>query len=105
MDRCKYGDMLWLLMQIKAIDIKSTLYHHMFMRTTLTLDDDVLRDASERARILKTSLGKVVSDLARRGLRVAPPVKEVNGLVVFDPPEGAPKITMRKVRDALSDFP
>jgi len=50
-------------------------------------------------------LGKAVSDLARRGLRVAPPVKEVNGLVVFDPPEGAPKITMRKVRDALSDFP
>ncbi len=75
------------------------------MRTTLTLDDDILKEAAERARILKTSLGKAVSDLARRGLQEAPPVKRVNGLVLFDPPKEAPKIRMRKVKDALSDFP
>ena len=75
------------------------------MRTTLTLDDDVLAEAAKRAEMLHISLGKAVSDLARRGLQVAPPVREVNGLVVFDPPKGSPKITARKVKQALSDFP
>ena len=75
------------------------------MRTTLTLDDDILKEAAKRARILKTSLGKAVSDLARRGLQASPPVKQSNGLTVFDPPKGSPMITMRKVTDALSDFP
>ncbi len=75
------------------------------MRTTLTLDDDVLAEAAKRAEMLRVSLGKAVSDLARRGLMVAPPVREGNGLVVFDPPKGSPKITARKVKEALSDFP
>jgi hypothetical protein len=75
------------------------------MRTTLTLDDDVLVEAAKRAEILRISIGKAVSDLARRGLTVAPPVREVDGLVVFDPPKGSPKITSRKVKEALTDFP
>jgi hypothetical protein len=75
------------------------------VRTTLTLDDDVLAEAARRAELLHVSLGKAVSDLARRGLSVAPPVREVNGLVVFDPPDGSPPITARKVKHALSDFP
>lgn len=75
------------------------------MRTTLTLDDDVLAEAAKRAEMLRVSLGKAVSDLARRGLRVAPPVREVDGLVVFDPPKGSPKITAHRVKEALSDFP
>jgi Arc/MetJ family transcription regulator len=75
------------------------------MRTTITLDDDVLAEASRRAELLRVSLGKAVSDLARRGLQVAPPVREVNGLKVFDPPRGAPKIAARRVKDELSRFP
>jgi hypothetical protein len=75
------------------------------MRTTLTLDDDVLAEAATRAQTLRVSLGKAVSDLARRGLRAAPPVREIDGLKVFDPPKGSPKITIRHVRQALSDFP
>jgi hypothetical protein len=76
------------------------------MRTTLTLDDDILKEAAKRAKEFKIPLGKAVSDLVRRGLQAAPPVKQANGLVVFDPAEGSPRITMRKVvRDALSDFP
>lgn len=58
-----------------------------------------------RAKMLNISLGKAVSDLARRGLQVAPPVKQENGLVVFDPPKGSSKITVRRVKEALSDFP
>ncbi len=75
------------------------------MRTTLSLDDDVLAEATKRARILRISLGKSISDLVRRGLQVAPPVREKNGLTVFDPPKGSAKITAGKVKEALSDFP
>jgi hypothetical protein len=75
------------------------------MRTTLTLDDDVAKEAAKRAHILRISLGKAVSDLVRRGLQSAPPIRQIEGLVVFDPPKGSPKITSRKVKEALSDFP
>jgi hypothetical protein len=75
------------------------------MRTTINLDDDVFQEATRRARILRISLGKSVSDIARRGLRSAPPVKEVDGLVVFNPPKEAGKITQNQVKEALSDFP
>lgn len=38
------------------------------MRTTLDIADDVLQAAKERARRDKTSLGQVISDLARQAL-------------------------------------
>jgi len=75
------------------------------MRTTLTLDDDILKEATRRAKELKIPIGKTISDLARRGLQAVPPLKRANGLVMFNPPDGSPRITMRKVREALSDFP
>jgi Arc/MetJ family transcription regulator len=87
------------------VDIKLNKRHHHSMRTTLTLDDDVMEAAARRAALLKVSLGKAVSDLARRGLGVAPPVREEDGLVVFDPPKGTPRISARKVSDALAEFP
>ena len=42
------------------------------MRTTLEIDDDVLRAAKEFAQREGRTAGKVLSDLARRGL-AAPP--------------------------------
>ena len=75
------------------------------MRTTLTLDDDVLTEAARRAEALHVSLGKAVSDLIRRGLQVTPPVRTIDGLMVFDPPEGSPKISSSKIKEALIDFP
>lgn len=41
------------------------------MRTTLDIDDDVLRAAKEIARREKRSAGSVVSELARRALVTA----------------------------------
>ena len=41
------------------------------VRTTLDLDDDVLRAAREIARFKNQALGRTVSDLARRGLQPA----------------------------------
>ncbi len=90
-------------MQDHVIDIKWSFTHHFHMRTILTLDDDILAEAAKRAEMLHISLGKAVSDLIRRGLQVAPSIREIDGLMVFDPPKGSPKITARKVKEALSE--
>ena len=45
------------------------------MRTTLTIDDDILDAARELASRQNKSIGEVVSELARRALR--PAVSEV----------------------------
>jgi hypothetical protein len=39
------------------------------MRTTLTIDDDVLAAAKEIARLEKHTVGQTLSDLAREGLQ------------------------------------
>jgi hypothetical protein len=57
------------------------------MRTTINLDDDVLRIADRLARSRSISRGKAISELARRG--VAPthsgvPMKRRNGFLVLD---------------------
>ena len=43
------------------------------MRTTLDLDTDVLEAARALAVSRKDSMGKIVSELARKGLQKAPP--------------------------------
>lgn len=55
------------------------------MRTTLDIDDDVLAAAKERAAGQRTTMGKVLSDLARESLtRPAPgPLVERNGFFVL----------------------
>lgn len=45
------------------------------MRTTLDIDDDVLRAAKEMAAKEKRSAGAVISDLARKGFQAAPGVE------------------------------
>lgn len=68
------------------------------MRTTLTLDDDVLELAARQARLRGLSLGKTVSDLIRRGLSAATPSQEKDGLVVFRLPSDSPQVTTDDVR-------
>ncbi|MBU6409411.1 MAG: hypothetical protein KGR98_03390 [Verrucomicrobia bacterium] len=68
------------------------------MRTTLTLDDDVLGLAARQARARRRSLGKVVSELMRRGLNAPTPSRDRSGLVVFDLPDDSPPITTEAVR-------
>ena len=43
------------------------------MRTTLDIADDVLLAATEIARREKTTVGRMISELARRGLTVTAP--------------------------------
>jgi len=68
------------------------------MRTTLTLDDDVLELAGRQAKLRGVSLGKTVSDLLRRGLNAATPAQNKDGLVVFHLPADSPKVTTDDVR-------
>jgi hypothetical protein len=68
------------------------------MRTTLTLDDDVLEVAARQAKARGLSLGKAISDLARRGLSAPTPSQERNGLVAFKLPDDSPKVTTEDVR-------
>jgi hypothetical protein len=46
------------------------------MRTTVDIADDVLQAAKERARREKTTVGAVISDLARRALTASPETPE-----------------------------
>lgn len=71
------------------------------MRTTLDIDEDVLQAAKELAAMRSTSAGKVLSELARRGLqREAPEVPVRNGVPVMPrQAPGTPKMTLRRVNE------
>lgn len=72
------------------------------MRTTLTIDDDVLESVRLIAQAEGKGIGAVLSDLARRMLRPSP-VRLDAGFPVFDVPDAAPKITADDVARALAD--
>lgn len=74
------------------------------MRTTLTIDDDVLDAARELAEAHGVPLGRVVSDLARRAL--APSVRVVtapDGLPIVEASAAARPITGEDVARALAE--
>lgn len=73
------------------------------MRTTLSIDDDVLEAARAIADQTRRSLGKVVSDLARRGLQPRASYKTRGGLPVFEVSERARPFTPDAVRQALDE--
>ena len=60
------------------------------MRTTLTIDDDILRIARTVARESSQSVGAVVSMLARRGLSAQGYDVDDLGLPLFEVSEHAP---------------
>lgn len=68
------------------------------MRTTLTLDDDVLQLVTRQAKLRGVSLGKTVSDLLRKGLNAPTPAQAKDGLVVFHLPADTPRVTTDDVR-------
>ena len=75
------------------------------MRTTVTIDDDVLSVARAIAERKGSSLGKALSELARRGLRSAPAPYLDEGLPVFPLDSDAKPITSEDVYGALSEWP
>jgi hypothetical protein len=71
---------------------------YLLMRTTLNLDDDVLRIAKAYAEDRALTLGAAVSELTRRGLAVRRPTRVVK-LHVFDLPADSPRVTAKRVRE------
>jgi hypothetical protein len=72
------------------------------MRTTIDLDEDILRTAKQLARENEQSLGRVISDLAKRGLEPAKATqRKRNGIPVFDRMPGAKPVTSEIVKGLL----
>jgi hypothetical protein len=74
------------------------------MRTTVTLDKDVYEAAMHLSRATGRRLGKVLSELARRGLksRAALPQKK-SRFPVFDVPSDAPVIPATRIQEILDE--
>jgi hypothetical protein len=75
------------------------------MRTTLTLDDDVLEAARRLAAGQHIPLGAAVSLLARRGLKPLGLRVSASGIRVFDTPDDFPAMTDEDVARLSADFP
>jgi hypothetical protein len=76
------------------------------MRTTLDIDDDVLRTAKEIAAKEKRSAGAVISDLARRGFQAAPGVENRNARVrngIHLLPSRDETVTLSHVREIMEE--
>lgn len=80
------------------------VHHNENMRTTISIDDDVLAEAKTYAAARQVPLGRAVSELIRRGLTAKTPTKVVNGLLVFDPP-GSAALTTERVKEFLENEP
>lgn len=62
------------------------------MRTTITLDDDVFQIVSGLSQSSGLSMGKVLSEVARRGLKPRAGKKKKKGVPTFDVSPNAPMI-------------
>lgn len=67
------------------------------MRTTLALDDDVLRAARQLADQHGQSLGAVISDLSRRSLTNTGTAATRNGITLLPVRDGAQSATLDEV--------
>jgi len=74
------------------------------MRTTVTIDDDILAIARALAQQNGVSLGRALSELARRGQHATAAVVESDGLPVFAVPRDTKPITSDEVYKALGEW-
>lgn len=75
------------------------------MRTTLSIDDDVLLAAKAIAGQQGRSLGEVVSELARRSLKRPTSQAERNGIPLLTSRPGSPPVTMDLVNSLRDEAP
>jgi hypothetical protein len=67
------------------------------MRTTLELDDELVTLAKRLAKEQGSTLGSVISNLARKALPGTSTAAVRNGIPVFDSIPGTPKVDMKLV--------
>ncbi len=68
------------------------------MRTTLTIDDDLLQAAKALAESKAISIGRVISELLRKGLLSETRVTKKHGFPVFRVSAGARPVTLADVK-------
>jgi hypothetical protein len=75
------------------------------MRTTVTLDDDIYEAAMHLSRVSGERLGKILSTLARRGLKPAdaPARRSRRRFAAFDVPANAPVIPASRIQRAIDE--
>ena len=75
------------------------------MRTTVTLDDDIYEAAMHLSRASGERFGKVLSMLARRGLKPAdsPARRSRHRFPVFDVPANAPVIPASRIQRVIDE--
>ena len=74
------------------------------MRTTLVLDEDIYEVAAAQARSRKVSLGKAVSEMARRSLVAVRLEEDSRGFPVLRAPAGSPRVTTERVRQLIDEM-
>ena len=76
------------------------------MRTTLSIDDDVLTAAKGLAQRQHKTVGEVLSALARQALRpVAPSQATRNGVPLLTPNAGAAPVTPELINQLRDELP
>jgi hypothetical protein len=75
------------------------------MRTTLTIDDDVLAAAKQFADARGLTLGEAVSQLARATLTERRRFDTRNGIVLLPAPDEAERATLDEVNALRDDRP
>ena len=76
------------------------------VRTTLTIDDDILEAARERADFERKSIGEVLSSLARKGLclpQSSPTFR--NGVPLLPIQPGAKSATLDLIKELMDETP
>ncbi len=68
------------------------------MRTTITLDEDIIESAKYLAKQNHCTLGRIISDLARKGLHGSNSYELTNKFPVFKVSENSPIITPEDVK-------
>ena len=79
------------------------VWHHNFMRTTLSLEGDAIKAIQAYAKNRRLSLGQAASELVRRGARYQVGTRKVNGLPVLDASDDFPVITSKRVRELCEE--
>jgi len=73
------------------------------MRTTITIEDDAFATANAYAKARALKLGQAVSELIRRGSAEKLPLRQKDGIWVFDLPAETPRVTARQVQRLLDE--
>ena len=68
------------------------------MRTTITIDDDLLAAAKSLAQARSVPVGTVISELARKGLKSSARTRRKSSFPVFSVPSTAHPITFEDVK-------